>query len=66
MACLCGAAGWTWISIRGPSILGNALWGPVLNVEEAHLSSSHAFIHPLFSGVQGNGSSEGRGSVASR
>ena len=40
--------------------------GEVLNVEEAYLSSNHAFIRPLFCGVQGKGSSEGRGGVASR
>ena len=47
-------------------MLGNARWGQVLNVEEAYLSSNHAFIRPLFSGVQEKGSSEGRGGVASR
>ena len=51
---------------RCPSMLGNARWGQVLNVEEAYLSSNLAFIRPLFSGVQGKGSSEGRGGVASR
>ena len=38
----------------------------MLKVDEAYLSSSHAFIFALFSGVQGNGSSEGRGSAAPR
>ena len=47
-------------------MLGNARWGQVLNVEEAYLSSNHAFIRHLFYGVQGKGSSEGRGGVASR
>ena len=45
---------------------GNARWGQVLNVEQAYLSSSHAFIRPLSSGVQENGSSEGRGDGTSR
>ena len=47
-------------------MLGNARCGHVLNAEEAYLSSNHAFIRPLFSGVQGKDSSEGRGGVASR
>ena len=38
----------------------------MLKVDEAYLSRSHAFIFALFSGVQGNGSSKGRGSVAPR
>ena len=38
----------------------------MLKVDEAYLSRSHAFIFALFSGVQGNGSSEGRGGVAPR
>ena len=32
-----------------------------VEVEEAYLSSNHAFIRTLFSGVQGNGSSDERG-----
>ena len=47
-------------------MLGYARCGHVLNVEEAYLSSNHAFIRPLLSGVHGKGSSEGRGGVASR
>ena len=46
-------------------MLGNARCGHLLNVEEAYLSSNHAFIHPLLSGVHGKGSSEGSGGVAS-
>ena len=38
----------------------------MLKVDEAYLSRSQAFIFALFSGVQGNGSSEGRGGVAPR
>ena len=47
-------------------MLGNSQWVQVLNVEEADLSTNHTFIRPLFSGVQGKGSSEGRGGVVSR
>ena len=38
----------------------------MLKVDEAYLSRSQAFIFALFSGVQGNGSSEGRGGAAPR
>ena len=34
----------------------------MLNVDEAHRSSSQPFIRPLLSGVQGNGNSAGLGS----
>ena len=36
----------------------------MLKVEEPYLSRSQAFMFALFSGVQGNGSSEGRGGAA--
>ena len=35
-------------------------------MDEAYLSRSQAFIFALFSGVHGNGSSEGRGGAAPR
>ena len=38
----------------------------MLKVDEAYLSRSQAFIFALFSGVQGDGSSEGCGGVAPR
>lgn len=60
------AAGSTCISTGGPSIQGNGRWGQVLKVEDAYRLSSHAFIRPLFSGVQGNGNSDGRGGGAWR
>ena len=60
------AAGSTWIAMGGPSIHGSAGGGQVLRVDEAYLSRSQAFIFALFSGIQENGSSEGRGGVASR
>ena len=44
-------------------MLGNARCGHVLNVEEAYLSSNHAFIRLLLSGVHGKGSSGGGGGV---
>ena len=40
---------------------GSGRWGQVLNVEEPYLWRSQAFILALFSGVHGNGSSDGRG-----
>ena len=40
---------------------GSGRWGQVLNVEEPYLLRSQAFILVLFSGVHGNGSSDGRG-----
>ena len=60
-----GAAGSTWISTGGPSILGSARCGHVLKVEEEYLSSSHALILSLLVGMHGNGSSASRGGVAS-
>ena len=39
-----------WISIGGPERQGRALWGQVLNVELAYLSSNHSFIFGMFSG----------------
>lgn len=54
MACLRSC-----ISISGPSIRGNGWWGQVLNVEDAYLAKSYAFILLLFSGVQGKGNSDG-------
>ena len=38
----------------------------MLKVDEAYLSRSQAFIFVLFSGLQGNGNSEGRGGAALR
>ena len=38
----------------------------MLKVDEAYLSRSQAFIFVLFSGLQGNGNSEGRGGAAPR
>ena len=56
---------------EGKSLIASRYFGSdcvevFLNVEEAYLSSNHAFIRPLLSGVHGKGSSEGRGGVASR
>ena len=39
---------------------GSGQWGQVLNVEEPYLSRSKAFILAFFSGVHGNGSSDGK------
>jgi len=56
----------TCISIGGPSMQGSGRWGQELNVKEPYLFRSQAFILALFSGVHGNGSSDGRGGGASR